>query len=169
MKLYERAGDDEIHRIMQLFPDLDRFVFDPSSTSYEKVAISVFDGWLGPDRLHMLDCDSRERAKRNQKLLSHWQKIFERTSVLAVHLRGKAKQRLLIRRFASQASFLKLADYHPYKPSSRFQLIALPDLEALYMENWDDTNVLWFKSMEKARPVIEWAAECGLHQIAYDG
>ncbi|GAC13965.1 hypothetical protein GLIP_1324 [Aliiglaciecola lipolytica E3] len=47
--------------------------------------------------------------------------------------------------------------------SRRFYKIVLPELEAVYFESWDDTNVFYLRNTEHAVQIEKWANECGLY------
>jgi len=50
-----------------------------------------------------------------------------------------------------------------------FQCILIPECYAIYYENWEDTNVLWYMDRKDVEPIIELAESCGLHLIEYAG
>ena len=128
----------------------------------DKIAISVFDGWLGPKNYHLLDCkDDAEREDRNRRMLSFWMKIYDSYEVLC---------RVNDCEFERETNRLKYESscaYDGNRPGNRFQCILIPELTAIYHENWDDTNVLWYSNRNDIEPLISMAIESGLYSIEY--
>jgi len=149
--------------ILDILPDAERIlrreVDDPP---YDKVAISIFDRWLGDD-LHLLDCrDQAERETRNRRLLAHWARVYDETEVFVLNSEG------VLASASDREAFLIECGYDPDKTSDRFQFVVLPEFKALYHEYWDDTNVLWYADRTAIAPMLDWARECDLHVVEYD-
>ena len=68
----------------------------------------------------------------------------------------------------NKTSYLADCTYKPNKTSDQFQFIILPEFQAVYQEDWDDTNVLWFVLREKIEPLLRKANDCGLFAIEYE-
>ena len=128
----------------------------------ERVGISVFDDWLGSDRLHLLDCKSYdERNDRNRRLLAFWGEIYDGYCVLSRTDAGD---------FAAPANrdiYLDECRYEPDRTSTEFQCIIIFDLLAIYQEHWDDTNVLWYSDRGRIKPLLQMATSCGLNVLEY--
>ena len=125
-----------------------------------KIAISVFDRWLGKRNLHLLDCkDGAEREDRNARMLSLWMAMYDSYDILC----------------RSQLDgFAPMPDRSEYEAScaydgnkETFQCILIPECSAICYENWDDTNVLWFMKREDIVPILQMAEECGLYPIEF--
>ena len=151
--------------VLDLIPGAERILAQGAlklALPYEKVAISVFDRWLGPD-LDQLDCrDAAEREERNARLLSLWARIHDETEVWGLGPDGR------LARVVDREEFLQRCRYDPDRPGDQFTFVVLPELAALYKEDWDDTNVAWFKSESLIAPLLRWAEECDLHMLRYD-
>ena len=129
---------------------------------FEKVAISVFDRWVGVANLHLLDCKSeREREDRNARLLSYCEALFARTPLFAAG-RGDAPPVPI----THLRSVQKLCAYDAEQSPSFFLL--LPEFEAIYADDWDDTTVLWFRDRSRVAQLLEFVPECGLHVLEFE-
>ena len=84
--------------------------------------ISIFPRWLGKDNLDLLDCtDTAERKSRDEKLLAHWTRIYDRTRVFRL-ADGELRQE------ADRERFLAACRNRPDKTSDEFAFVFLPDL-----------------------------------------
>ncbi len=121
--------------------------------------VSIFDRWIGKENYGQLDCkNDAERAERNERLLSHWAKVFDRTPVFRL-ADGKVKLE------TDRESFLDVCRFRPDKPGFEFAFVLIPELGAYYKEEWDDTNVVWYSDEVTVQPLFDWAVECGLHVL----
>jgi len=129
-----------------------------------KIAISVFDRWIGVDNLHLLDCkDVAERDNRNFRMLSLWMKIYDKYEVLC------RAENYRFRKENDRSIYEAKCAYDANRPGDEFQCILIPALSAIYYENWDDTNVLWYANRYDIAPLIQLAGDCGLHSLEYAG
>ena len=163
--------DLEEKLITRTFPDLRHTLQSYANDHLEyKVAISVFNRWLGKDNLHLIDCRSnKEREERNSRMLCFWKSIYNSTNVYSYESISQKpdSQKINFVRYVNKEAYLKDCAYNPEKTSDQFQFVILPEFEALYYENWDDTNVLWYTSKEKIEPLLEQVGICGLYLIDF--
>ena len=137
---------------------------DDSDFPLRKVAISVFDQWLGADNLHMLDCkDLAEREDRNRRMLSFWMNIYDRYDVLCRFENDEFKTENCRTVYETKCA------YDGNRSGNEFQCILIPALHAIYYENWDDTNVLWYADRTQISPLLLLAEDCGLHSLEFAG
>ena len=129
----------------------------------EKVAISVFEEWLGKDNLHKLDCaDSAERVARDERHLAYWLAIRETfPDILAFRPNGNFQPP------EDLAEYTSACRNQQDEGSDCFQCIVIPSVNAIYYENWDDTNVLWFEDRTEIGDLLGLAQSLGLHLIEY--
>jgi hypothetical protein len=153
-----------VQSVLDAFPDAKGIMRrEIDVPSYSKVAVSVFPRWLGEENLGQLDCNTpSERTSRDERLLSHWSRIFDETEVFGVNQNGEFAH------LTDKAAYIEVCRNHPNKPSDQFQFIAIPELQVLYHEHWDDTNVAWFQNRSRLTPLLTWARDCGLHVLEYD-
>ena len=164
-----RISNFEADMIARAFPNLRSALENDAEPLTDRVAISIFDRWLEKD-LHLLDCKSvEEREERNARMLCFWEAIFDLTSIYAFrrNYQQKSSPTVKLLRYTDKAKYIADCVHHPDKTSDRFQFIILPEFQAIYQENWDDTNVLWFVFREKVEPLLQQAAKCGLFAVEY--
>lgn len=162
---------DKQHQALftSMFPELDKVVAVEYTNKYRFMAVSVFDHWLSEDESDQLlsAVSEKEQILRNQKfdLLSN--KIIQSTEVINFTFKGRlAKSRPVFRRFTSEESkkdYMQSASN--FVSSNFFFKIALPELEALYFESWDDTNIFYLRNKQHADLIETWANECGLYRL----
>lgn len=154
---------------MRQFPEV-QAVLEGGSHLMGRYAISVFDHWLRDEsEWHLMDCfEGPERAERDRKFLAHWEAIFDSTEVYTVRWRGRwpRKSKLVIKRFTDKAFFMKQCRFDPRKSPTQFVL--LPEFDCIFVASWDDTNVCFFNSRERAEEIVSLAKRCGLHCLEYD-
>ena len=169
MKLLQSVCAKKQDAINLQFPEL-RAIKENDPNSMNRVAISVFDHWLRDEaEWHLLDCyDGKERESRDRKFLSHWQTIFESTEVYTLRYRGRwpRKSKLVIKKYLDKHGFLSQCKFDTRHSPSQF--VILPEFDCIYLAFWDDTNVVYFNSREKADSIINLAKIQGLHCLEFD-
>jgi len=150
-----------IDDVTREFPDAERILSFPlEEPDLPRKFVSIFDRWLGKENYGQLDCkNDAERAERNERLLSHWEMIFERTPVFMLNETG------VLTEAVNRESFFSKCEYGGWKGSADFVFVLLPALGAYYQEHWDDTNVVWYSDIKKAQPLFDWAIASGLHTL----
>jgi len=145
-------------------------VLEVEPHSMGRFAISVFDHWLHDEvEWHLMDCfEGPARLNRDGKFLRHWAALFDSTEVFTVRWRGRwpHKTRLVMKKYLDRDRFLVQCRFNPRK--SPKQVAILPEYDCIFVASWDDTNVCFFNSRERAEPVISLAERCGLHCLEYD-
>ncbi len=134
------------------------------------VAVSVFDGWLGPKRCHELDCDPVEQSRRNARHNDLCFALRRQNEVFAIRCRGRhANRRLVFRRFVSDEEFLGYVDANDMaRTSNEFFVLAVPALGLIYEQHWDDTNIAWFTRADGVECLRDLANQAGLHLFRFD-
>ena len=169
MSKLSNISKSEAEELARAFPGLQRALENYADPLNNRVAISVFDRWLGKD-VSLLDCKTQgEREERNARMLCFWQVIFELTDVYTYKssLQRAETRTVEFMRYLNKASYLEDCAYKTDRTSDQFQFIVLPEFLAVYQEDWDDANVLWFVSREKVEPLLKRADDCGLFAIEY--
>ncbi|KKC27232.1 MULTISPECIES: hypothetical protein [unclassified Sphingomonas] len=116
---------------------------------YRKEYISLWSGWLGKERLHLLDEVTEDEWLRfNQMLLA----AFEHFRMGMVNHVAETVE------FPAQLEPL-LNAYGEYmqKDASRFFQFAIPELDCLITEDWDFTYILWHRNtgaLEAIEPLL---------------
>ena len=151
--------------VERAFPEARQFIHGLSGGGgeieppYPRLFISVFDRWLGRKHIDLLTCQTAaERESRNVRLLNHWSLVADQCSLYELRF-----GRLIF--VESRTAFLARCAYDPKKPARRFVKVFIPEFRAIYSEDWDDTNVVWYQDRDRVKPLLEWAEECGLHVL----
>lgn len=134
------------------------------------VAVSVFDGWLGPERYHELDCDPVEQSRRNARHNDLCFALRRQYEVFAIRCRGRrANRRVVFRRFVSDEEFLGYVDANDRaRTSKQFFVLAVPALGLIYEQHWDDTNIAWCTQADGVERLRDLAKQAGLHLFSFD-
>ncbi|MDP5460936.1 hypothetical protein [Alishewanella sp. SMS8] len=149
------------------FPDLDKLLAVEDTNAYTYMAVSVFDRWLGEvDSIKYLsDVSKEEQQIRDSKFIKFAGKLINNTEVLNFTFKGRWGNALpQFRKFTSSTAkenYLMCTQHNV--DSSHFYKIVLPELEAVYFESWDDTNVFYLRNTEHEVQIEKWANECGLY------
>ena len=156
--------------MLELFPDIDKVINIENTDRYTYLAISVFDHWLSEKEAneYLSKVSEYEQELRNSKFRVFSKKIMENTSVVNFTLKGRgSRQRVLFRKFTSESGREEYMNGTLGALSSRrFFKVALPDIEALYFQGWDDTNIFYFLGERGVKEVKSWAAESGLYSLS---
>ena len=139
------------------------------TNEYTYMAISVFDRWLDEqDSIKYLsDVSDEEQKSRDSKFIKFAKKLIDNTEVLNFTFKGRwSSAKPQFRAFTSKTAkerYLMGAQHNV--DSNHFYKVVLPELEAVYFESWDDTNVFYLRNPEHAEQIAKWANECGLYRL----
>ncbi len=161
----------EQKKLSQLFPDIERVICAQDSDAYKFMAVSAYDSWLGEDdEMKLLSNMSLEEQRlRDKKFDVFSKKIIENTDVINLTLQGTSpKPRPVFRKFLSKTAKLQhMRNASNQLTSCNFFQVALPELEALYLESWGDTNIFYLRNEKSANIIESWANESGLYRLDY--
>ena len=147
--------------LSQQYPGLYKLC-DHDVEGYEPLAISIFTHCLSIDEAYELlsYVKPEEQIRRNNLLSSFNLALAERVTVYNFRFRGKHNNSTaLFRTFQTEDSKSK---YLTQTSNARFHVI-IPELDAVYFEGYDDTNIFYFKSSEKSKIILSLAKNMGLH------
>ena len=169
MRILRTLDTEAQAALTRQFPQLQP-VLEREPHSMGRFAISVFDHWLRDDsEWHLMDCyEGAERAERNKKFQAHWEALFDATELYTVRYRGRwpHKSKLVLKKYLDKSGFLDRCRFDPNRAPTQF--VMMPEYDCIFVASWDDTNVAFFNSRERAEPVIAMAKKCGLHCLEYD-
>ena len=169
MRRFQNFDKRKQHYFNEMFPDIEKVVAVEETDAYTYMAISVFDHWLGEeDSIKFLsDISKKEQENRDHKFYLFSKKLLENTEVINFTFKGRrVKSRPVFREFSSKEIKEQYLLKVPHNVcSNEFFQVALPQLEALYLESWDDTNVLYLRNTQHADVIESWANECGLYRL----
>ncbi|BBM02533.1 hypothetical protein [Microbulbifer sp. GL-2] len=169
MRKFINLNKSKQEALLKQFPGLQKIIEVEPPDKYTFLAVSVFDHWLSREEARMLldDVSGAEQKKRNEALYSFSKKLLKETEVINFRMAGKwSHSKPKFRRLTSDdAAF----DY--FKPavsetSKRFFNVVIPELGVVFLESWDDTNVMYLLDDSVKPQLEEWAAECGVHCLA---
>lgn len=155
--------------LREKYPDLDKLYAVEDTDEYTYMAVSVFDRWLGTEDSikYLSDVSQEEQHSRDLKFVKFAKKLIENTEVLNFTFKGRwSSAKPQFRKFTSDAAkeaYLMCAPHNV--DSSHFYKVVLPELEAVYFESWDDTNVFYLRNTKHAEKIEKWANECGLYRL----
>lgn len=169
MKIFRVPDAETQASLRRQFPEF-QALLEHEPHSMGRFAISVFDHWLRDEaEWHLMDCfDGPERTARDGKFLAHWEALFDATEIYTVRYRGRwpHKSQLVIKKYLDKNGFLERCRFNPQRAPTQFVL--LPEYDCIFVASWDDTNVVFFNSRERAKPLISLANNCGLHCLEFD-
>jgi len=117
---------------------------------FDKEYVSIFEGWLGEENLHQLDeVTEGEWSKFNNLLRLLDQKY-------RLHIADLESR--VCREVDDIDSILENYAENMDKESVQFTRIVIPELNAVYTEDWDYTWILWHKNngaVEAFSPLIK--------------
>ena len=155
--------------LREKYPDLDKLYAVEDTDEYTYMAVSVFDRWLGAEDSikYLSDVSEEEQQSRDVKFVKFAKKLIENTEVLNFTFKGRwSSAKPQFRKFTSNSAkeaYLMCAPHNV--DSSHFYKVVLPELEAVYFESWDDTNVFYLRNPKHAEKIEKWANECGLYRL----
>ncbi|MCJ8315397.1 MAG: hypothetical protein MJK11_20815 [Pseudomonadales bacterium] len=129
--------------------------------NYYFLAVSVFDHWLDYDEsMELLHLTNKEECIRRCNLFNDFNKIIiENTSISTFRFKGRYSENTIFKKFTSDSSKY---DYMTQKDNGEY-CVVLPDIGAIYLEGYDDTNIFYFTD-SSVKPIIEnWAKDSGLY------
>lgn len=161
----------EQNKLSQLFPDIEKVICAQDSDAYKFMAVSVYDRWLEEeDTLRPLaKVSPEEQRSRDEKFAVFSKKIIENTDVINLTMKGRCpKPQPVFRKFLSKTAKLQhMRNASSHVSRCDFFKVALPELEALYFESWDDTNIFYLRNEKSANIIESWANESGLYRLDY--
>ena len=153
----------QTEQIKERLPFLQNLI-EGEDTDYQPIFVSIFDHWLTPDEFQpeIHTQDKGELNQRREKFKNFNVGLYNLTNIYS--WKNKRHKRFFIYPFTSLNQLTKkynIEDQHG--ESGRRYDIIIPDLDAVYSEEWDWTNIIWFRDREKINPLINLAKESGLH------
>ena len=152
----------ELKKIRQSLPNAKRQLVEDHDI-YNRVFISVFDKWLTPEEVDKISkLELKELFERRQKLEAIIMEFYELTETYI--WRYKRHKRIVFYKPSSLTHLLNRCDIknQNWWHGHRYHIL-LPEFSAIYGEEWDWTNILWYIDKEKIKPLLKLAENSGLH------
>jgi hypothetical protein len=116
---------------------------------FVKEFVSIFDGWLGVEKLHELDVVTENEWKKFNALIKQ---ISNRYEVCVVNFESKTCSTV-----SNVDSILDTYIESMDKEGSQFTSLVIPALNCVLAEHWDYTYIIWHKNngaIDALKPLI---------------
>jgi len=133
---------------------IDRYFVDHEvRNDFEKEFVSLFDGWLGGQNLYKLEVTEREWQKFNTllRMLASKYEIF----VVDLGVRSCCK-------VTDVESIIPTYEEDMNRESAHFTRIIIPELDAIFVEDWDFTWILWHRERGAVHALAPMIVNAGL-------
>lgn len=152
------------------FPWLREVHRNEKPSEVQILSVSIFDHWLTREEVEvndlLLDVLPAEQSRRDALHANFCNLLVTNTSVLSFVFRGQKRDKLVFRRFASSEALSKYCTPHGAKTLKHREFcVALPELDCVFYEGWDDTNHFFFTKPTAVGVITEWALQSGLHLL----
>jgi hypothetical protein len=159
----------ELKRINQRLPELQKLIEEDDSFIergiYKKIFICVFDHWLTREEAEnqiFIDKDIEELKSRRQKFKNFIEDIYNQTEFYT--WKYKRHYRFHIQKPTSIKDVFRKCDFENlWSQSGQRYSFLLPEYSAVYSEEWDWTNIIWYINKEQIKPLLEKAKNIGLY------
>lgn len=162
------AGHQAELRLM--FPWLKRVHEADRPTNVQVLSVSVFDHWLSCEEACELleNVPPMEQARRNALHADFCALLVAGTSVLSFAFLGRKHDHLVFREFVSKTALSRYCTPNGGRTLKHRQFhVALPALDCVFYESWDDTNHFFFTKPSAMSSVTSWAQKSGLHVLTH--
>jgi len=158
----QKLTSTELKEIYVGLPNVKRQLYEDREL-YNSIFVSVFDKWLPEEECEQIYITDKniiaDRKKRLEKLLVEF---YDLTNVYL--WRHKRHYRISFYKVSSVKHLLEVCDIknqtwksgHPYD-------VLLPEYSAIYGEEWDWVNIIWYKDYEKIKPLLDAVKKSGLY------
>ena len=165
-KLYNKVAPEELKKLKKSFPEVNRLLeIGESNNLYSSLAVSTFDHWLSRDEAEVLfDISEEEQLQRNEDHFEFCKLLFKNTEVYDLRYKKRRnKEHHIFRKFTNFESFEKRVDNDSWFHGFSFYILALPKYEAIYHQNYDDTQILYYRDRDKLTEFMELVKKANIH------
>jgi hypothetical protein len=159
----------ELKAIKKSLPDFRKVLEEEESYIengiYKKIFISVFDHWLTKEeaeKLIFIDDNKNELNNRRAKFEKVIEELYKSTETYL--WKYKRNDRIFIKKPLNYNDLRRKCDLSNLSSQrgKQYSLI-LPEYSAIYNEEWDWTNIVWYTDEDKLKPLVEIARKNGLN------
>jgi hypothetical protein len=153
----------EIKGIKESLPFLQNLI-EGEDTVYNMIFVSVFDHWLteGAFEPDIHTEDRTELNDRRDKLKKFIVGLYNLTNTYS--WKYKRHKRFFIYPFNSVNQLTQKCNIeNQHGETGRRYDILIPEFGANYSEEWDWTNIIWFRDRKEIQPLIDLAHQSGLY------
>lgn len=144
MRRFKNADKAKQIELAAQFPDLYKLQCVEETPAYTYGAVSFFDHWLGRKEARELleNVTAEIQKQRNNALHIFSKKIASEFEIFNFKFNGKWRScHPLFRHFTSTKAAHDYLAPTTCHSSSGFFRIVIPEINAVFLESWDDTNV----------------------------
>ncbi|KAA9340265.1 hypothetical protein [Adhaeribacter soli] len=138
-------------------------ILEGGEENFKKLAVSVFDHWLTEEEcVQIYNTDEKEIKSRREKFKQVISDLFVETETFI--WRYKKRNRIFVYP-PNSLNHLQLKcdiDQQTGLSGQRYSIL-LPEFSAIYSEEWDWTNLIWYKDENKIKPFLEIIQRASLH------
>ena len=166
MRNYRNLAESEQIKLRGQFSDLLKLALSEDTPNYHYLAVNVFDHWLSRDEANQLfeNVPAQEQSRRNNALYTFSKKLASEADVISYKFCGRwSSSKPKFRTFASEKVKLEYLVPALTKTSGSFFKVVIPDFSMVYVESWDDTNVMYLRDVSIKGRLMILAKECGVH------
>jgi hypothetical protein len=134
------------------------------------LSVSVFDHWLSQEEASDLleNVSPVEQTRRDALHAKFCSLLVAGTAALSFVFRGRLKDRPVFREFTSVQALSKYCTPHGGRALGHREFqVALPELDCVFYESWDDTNHFFFTKPTAVDTISEWALQSGLYILRH--
>mgnify|MGYP003606969521 CR=1 FL=1 len=134
------------------------------------LSVTVFDHWLSREEACDLleNVSTVEQRRRNALHAKFCASLVVDTTALSFVFRQRAKDLLVFREFTSDEALANYCSPHGGRTLGHRQFhVALPELDCVFYESWDDTNHFFFTKPTAVGAISKWASQSGLYVLSH--
>ncbi len=162
-------SNEELKEIKRYLPDYKKLIEQDDSLlesgKYKKIFISVFDHWLTNEEANemiFVDEDLNELKARRKKFKMVAEELHKATDIY--FWKYKRNYRIVLQKPINNKDVLRKCDFdNLWSQSGRRYTLILPKYSAIYSEEWDWTNIIWYTDEKKILPILKIAENAGLN------
>ena len=159
----------ELKEIKRNLPDYKKIIEQEESFiengKYKKIFISVFDHWLTNEeasKMIFVDENLDELKARRNKFKMVVEELYKTTDIY--FWRYKRNYRMVLKKPMNYDDVLRKCDFdNLWSQSGKRYSLILPEFSAIYSEEWDWTNIIWYTDEKKIVPILKIAEKAGLY------
>lgn len=159
----KKITKNQITDIKEKLPSLQKLI-EKKETDYQMIFVSVFDHWLTQDEFEpeIHAEDPKEILIRREKLKCFTIGLFNMTPTFT--WKTKKNNRFFLYPLETVKQILNKCEFQNQhgETGQRYDII-LPELKAVYSEEWDWTNIIWYRDKKEIQPLIDLAQQSDLY------
>ncbi len=165
--MFVKISKNELKNIKQALPFLNKLIERDDSIlengTYKLIFISVFDHWLNDDYdLIFVDNNLEELNSRRQKFKNFITEVYKQTELYS--WKFKRHHRIYFQKPESLKDILRKCNFeNQWSEQGQRYSFLIPEYDAVYQEEFDWTNIIWYRERGKIEPLLQTAKKAGLH------